>query len=93
MDDWIVHRCKGLTEAECGDELFALHIEQGNCYGFNGTATQIWRLIDQPIRVSALCQRLGEKFDVQPDDCARDVLVLLRELEKDGLVRIEAPAE
>lgn len=92
MSDWIVCRRPGLTEAEFGDELFALHIEQGTCYGFNMTATEVWKLIDQPRRVSELRDVLGQKFDVGPEECERDLRELLRELEKDGLVSIDAPA-
>jgi hypothetical protein len=92
MSDWIVRRCEGLTEAESGDELFALHIERGTCYGFNGTATQVWKLIDQPRRVSELRDQLVQKFDVEPDACERDLRELLRDLEQDGLVTLDAAA-
>ena len=89
MSDWLVRRCEGLTEAESGDELFALHIEKGTCYGFNATATQVWKLIDQPRQVSEICSVLATKFDVEPAVCESQVRELLRELEQDGLVRID----
>lgn len=92
MTDWIVLRRGGLTEAESGDELFALNVEQGTCYGFNATATHVWKLIERPQRLGELCRTLVEQFDVEPDVCERDVRELLRDLEQDGLVGIDVPA-
>src|SRR3982750_4937912 len=89
--DYIVSRRAELIETEVDGELVALHIENGTCYGFNGTATRVWALIEQPRRVSELKVQLLNEFDVDPDVCDRQVTELLRELEADGLVEL-APA-
>ncbi|HYD37363.1 MAG TPA: PqqD family protein [Allosphingosinicella sp.] len=80
-----------LIEAEVDGELVALHVDNGTCYGFNGTATRIWALIEQPRRFSELKEELIREFDVDPDLCERQLNELLRELEGDGLVEL-APA-
>ena len=90
MADWIVQRSSGLMEVEAGAEVLALHIEQGTCYGFNSTATEIWKLIDRPRRLSELLSLLAEKFNVAPEICEPDVRELLRNLEQDGMVSIDA---
>jgi hypothetical protein len=86
--DLIVSRRAELIETEVDGELVALHIDNGTCYGFNGTATRIWALIEQPRRLSELQEELVREFEVDPDLCRRQLGELLKELEADGLVEL-----
>ena len=36
-------RAAQLLEADLGDELMALDVEGGTCFGFNAVATGVWR--------------------------------------------------
>lgn len=85
-------RRSGLVEAEVDGELIGLHIDNGVCYGFNATATRVWALLERPLSLAALCERLRSEFEVEPEECAETVLALLRELEAEGLVE-PAPAD
>jgi hypothetical protein len=87
----IVSRRAELIETEVDGELVALHVDNGTCYGFNGTATRIWGLIERPRRLSELRDELVREFDVDPELCERQLGELLKELEVDGLVEL-APA-
>ena len=89
MNDFIVSRDGGLIEAEVDGELIGLEVDKGLCYGFNGTATRIWALIEEPKRLSELEARLLEEYDVDPETCARELRALLEELRTDGLVTME----
>ena len=88
-DELLVRRGTGLLEAEVGGELVGLNVEQGTCYGFNGTATRIWALIEEPKRFSALKEQLLAEYDVDAETCERELRDLLKDLEKDGLVALE----
>lgn len=90
MSDWIVARRAGLSEAELDGELLGLHVERGTCYGFNGTATRVWKMIAQPIRLSEIRDSLVAEYEVDAETCERDLRDLLRDLERDGLVSITA---
>ncbi|WP_167737471.1 PqqD family protein [Sphingomonas parva] len=89
-EDPIVSRRASLLEAEVDGELVGLHVDRGTCYGFNGTATRIWALIEQPKRVSELQTVLLDEYDVDPETCRAQLMELLGELEQDGLVSVEA---
>jgi hypothetical protein len=91
--DLIVSRRAELIETEVDGELVALHIDNGTCYGFNGTATRIWALIERPRRLSELREELVREFDVDPETCERQLGELLKELEADGLVELAAAAD
>ena len=90
--DYIVRRRAELIETEVDGELVALHVDNGTCYGFNGTATRIWALVEQPRLFSQLKEELTREFDVDPAVCERELGELLRELEGDGLVELEPAA-
>jgi len=94
MIDLVAHRLPGLAEADVDGDLVALHIENGTYYSFNETAARIWALLERPKSVAELCATLAAEFEVDAQACAGDVLVLLRDLEKDGLVELipAAPA-
>src|SRR6185369_16456924 len=88
--DPIVSRNAGLIEAEVHGEIVGLHVDNGICYGFNTTASQIWRLLAEPRRLSDLVARLVEHHEVDPPQCRRDVLALLNDLGADHLVSLSS---
>jgi hypothetical protein len=89
-EDLLVKRKGGLIEAEVDGELVALHVDNGTCYGFNGTATRIWQLVEEPKRLSELRDTLMAEFDVDAETCDQDLRALLKDLEGDGLIEIAA---
>lgn len=89
----LVLRRAGLIEAEVDGELVALHVDNGTCYGFNGTATRIWAMIEEPKKLSELRDALVEEYDVAPEVCEAQLLDLLKDLEGDGLVELRTVAD
>lgn len=87
-NDMLVSRGAGLIEAEAGDEVVGLHIENGSFYRFNRTAARIWALIEQPRTLADLCAALASEFKVDPVTCEREVRALLDDLAADGLVTL-----
>jgi hypothetical protein len=79
--------CKdGFIETEIDDEIVALSIERGTCYGMNRVGSRIWRLLSKPIRISDLCATLVAAYRVDADTCERQVLDLLEEFRAEGLI-------
>ena len=95
--DVLVTRREGMIEAEVDGELVGLNVATGTCFGFNLTAQRIWRLIERPTRLSALCAALSEEFAIDEVECEADVSALLEELQREGLVAlspaVEAPGQ
>jgi hypothetical protein len=85
----MLRRQAGLIEAEVDGELVALHVENGTCYGFNQTATRVWALLEEPMRLSQLRDRLVEEYEVAPEECEAQLRDLLAELTADGLIAVE----
>ncbi len=87
MQQPVYERAKTLMEAEFGDELVALDPAGGKCFGFNGVASAIWRLLERPSTASDLKQSLLLEYDVDPAQCEAELGDLLDDLVGRGLVR------
>jgi Coenzyme PQQ synthesis protein D (PqqD) len=82
----VYKRAIDLMEAELGDELVALDPGAGNCFGFNSVATSVWRELEQPKTFAQLRDALIAEYDVQPEQCIRELNELLEDLSAKGLV-------
>ena len=59
-------------------------------YTLDETGTCVWEALRAPHRVAELVTLLTARYEVAPDECARDLLRFLEELRAQGLID-EAP--
>ena len=81
-----------LVSADVGDELVLLHVEKNAYYDTDAIGADIWHQLEQSVRVRDLCDRLVDKYDVDPDTCQRDVLAFLSEALRGDVVRVVTDA-
>ena len=86
----LYQRAVDLMEAELGDEIVALDVNGGTCFGFNGVASSVWRALAEPTSFEALRDRLLGEYEVSPDQCTEELRELLADLAGKGLVRASA---
>lgn len=86
-----VQREDDLLVQDLEEEIVMANIETGMYFGFGEVARQIWLLLDRPLPVADICSRLGERYDVDPNTCERDVLVFLNELLAQRAIRTTEP--
>jgi len=82
-----VSRCDGILHAEIDQEIVALSIAKGTCYGLNAVGSRVWRLLAHPIQVSTLCEILTSEYAVEPSVCECQVLELLEDLLAEGMIK------
>jgi hypothetical protein len=82
----VVVRSDGFIEAEIDNEIVALNIEKGACYGLNTVGSRIWSMLASPIRVDDICAKLLADYEVESKTCERQVLDLLEELRAEGII-------
>lgn len=75
-----------LMEADLGDELVALEPTVGECFGFNSVATSVWRHLQEPRSFDELREALLEEYEVDAEQCSRELKELLDDLSAKGLV-------
>jgi Coenzyme PQQ synthesis protein D (PqqD) len=65
-----------------------LDLRSGTYFSLNPVGAYVWELLKNPVAVSDIHTALSTRYDVQPDACYSDLVGLLEELAKAGLIRI-----
>ncbi len=68
------------------DELVMMDLGQGKYFSLNPVATRIWDLLEHPADPDELCQVLTGEYEVDYEQCYREVAEHLYEMVKLGLV-------
>jgi len=86
--DTTVCRLEHVLAGSLGDETVTMDVNQGRYYGLNRTACRLWELMSEPVAVRGLCDKLAAEFAVSPEQCERDVLNFVKDLQTRGLVQV-----
>jgi hypothetical protein len=84
----IVTVSKDQVACDMAEESAILDLKSGQYYGLNPIGTRIWALIQKPTPVVDILSKLLNEYEVDAQRCERDLLTLLGELERKGLVEI-----
>jgi hypothetical protein len=74
------------VSCDLGGESVILALKAGMYYGMNPVGTFVWDLIQKPIRINKIRDRILEEYQVEPDQCERDLVSLLKDLLDNGLI-------
>ncbi|MEZ4708517.1 MAG: PqqD family peptide modification chaperone [Caldilineaceae bacterium] len=86
--DSVVTATNDQISAHLDDEVVILGYQSGAYYGLDEVGLFIWDLLQEPQKVSNICQAVLQEYDVQPADCERDVLTFLADLKSKQLVAV-----
>lgn len=82
----VVRRHPSLLASQVNDDVVLFSAERGMYYGTQAVGGRIWSLIQDETSVSDICDRVLAEFSVERENCERDVLQFLEQLETEGLV-------
>jgi hypothetical protein len=82
----IVVQSEDQVSSDLAGEVVILHLPSGGYYGLDAVGARIWDLIRVPKTINEVRDALTEEYDVEVESCERDLLELLQELERAGLV-------
>jgi hypothetical protein len=88
--DSTVVAAKDQVSSDLGGEVAILDLKAGVYYGLDAVGARIWSLIQEPRTVNEILNILLEEYEVEPERCERDLLVLLQRLADEGLIEVEA---
>ncbi len=71
-----------------GDEAAILSLKNSVYYGLNPVGARVWSLVQQSRSVKEIRDKLVEEYDVQAEQCERDLLYLLERMREQGLVEV-----
>lgn len=76
----------GPLAADIGGEVVLMSVERGNYFGLDDIGSEIWRRLERPVRVADLVAGLATDYDADLATIERDVLALLQDLARHGLI-------
>lgn len=83
-----VLQSRGPLAAEVDGEVVLMSVELGRYFGLDVIGADVWRRIENPVRVRDLCAALAADYDGAPEVIERDVLDLLRRMADRGLIEV-----
>lgn len=86
----IVVASENQVSTELGNEAVILGAEQGQYFGLNEVGARIWGLVREPVSVAQLCATLLDEYEVDAEQCQRDVIELLGDMHEKGLIDVRA---
>ena len=84
----VVCQARDLVTSDIDGEIVMMSVENGKYYGMDTIGTDIWQMMENPVKISDLIDTLVEKYDVDKSTCKSDVLLFLKDLNEDGIIRI-----
>lgn len=79
-------RAGNFLDAEVGDELVAMDVAVGECFGFNPVARRVWELLAKPKSFAQLRDVLLAEYDVTDERCGAELQDLLDDFTAKGLI-------
>lgn len=76
------------TSCELDGEAVILSLENGTYYTLNPVGTRIWAHLRKPVTVREIRDRILREFAVDAGRCEQELVSLLRDLEKEGLIEV-----
>ena len=72
--------------ADIAGEIVVMDVERGKYFGLDDIGSDIWRRLEKPMSVAALCEALSADYDADVDTIRADVIALLQNLMERELV-------
>ena len=69
-----------VAETDFEDKVVLLHIENGEYYNFNKTATDMWGWLKDKQSPRDLARKLSDKYNCTVEECLPDVLAWTKSL-------------
>jgi hypothetical protein len=72
-----------------GDEIVMMNTDNGDYIGINGVGSDIWNLLNEPIRIDDLIKKITEVYDVTPEQGKIDIDIFLQRMLKQEMLIIK----
>ena len=75
-----------VVACELDDSFAILKLETSEYFKLNATGALVWERISSGATLDEIVEAVSSNFDIGPEECRHDVIALVAELEKAGLI-------
>jgi adenine specific DNA methylase Mod len=86
--DSIVVVADTVVSCDLDTEAAILNLKDGVYYGLDPIGAKIWNLIQKPIVLNKVIEKILKEYDVDKERCKNDIFELVEELLENGLVKV-----
>ncbi len=86
IDSIIQRNDNRVVTTELDDEMVMMDVQSGTYIRLNKIARVIWEQIQTPLMVNELVGNLINKYEVDENQCEREVIACLSKMEEQGLL-------
>ena len=79
---------KDQVSANLDGEVVLLGLQKGQYYGLDAVGAKVWELLQEPVTLEQMRDAIVEEYEVEPEDCERDLVVLLDRMRREGLIEV-----
>jgi hypothetical protein len=76
------------VSSELDGDAVILNLNSGVYFGLDPVGARVWELLQQPRTIDEIRGAMLHEFDVDPDQCHRDLVELLEQMRTKGLVNV-----
>jgi hypothetical protein len=84
-----IKRNPEMVTSNIDGEIVMMSIDQGEYYGLDEIGSRIWELLENPITLEQLINKLIEEFEVDEETCKSDTLDFLNQMLEKNIVFIQ----
>jgi hypothetical protein len=85
----VVSRNPEIIHSAMDGEVVMMSVDQGLFFGIDTIGTHIWNLLETPVKVEDLIEKLVASYDVERSVCENDTLVFLNDMLVKKVILIE----
>lgn len=84
--DSLLQRSGDIITSEADGEIVMMNIETGQYHSINEVGSDIWKMLESPIKLSDICKNLLADYDIDEKTCEDEVLKFVEHLSNEGLL-------
>lgn len=87
LTDKALVQCEGFVASDMDGETVMMHIQSGKYYNLGEVGGKIWSMMQSPVALEEIVQRLMEEYEIEQDTCRQQVSTFLVRLHGEGLIQ------
>jgi len=89
--DSLIQRNQEIVSSEIDGETVMMDTGFEKYFGMKAIATRIWQLAEHEISFQSLCETLTREYEVSLEQCHKDVLPFIQELDEQNMIHLKHP--
>lgn len=88
LQSLLVRKETGFLVSELGNEMVMMNTRTGDYIGLNEVSTDIWKLLEQPVKTEDIVADLTRRYNVDQHNCESQTIECLNKMLSQGLIQL-----